>query len=126
MKSSTLSALFTGAGTSNDPCDDTYHGTHAFSEPETAAMAKFLTSLQDRLLLYMDIHAFSQLWMTNYGYEKNARPRDAADVVCYLILEEAAISIKTNSNTCYEATLKSTNRWQKLKTGKDQHIVWFN
>ena len=33
-----------GYGASDDPCKETYRGSHAFSEPETLAMKNFLLS----------------------------------------------------------------------------------
>ena len=35
-----------GKGASGDPCDETFYGPHAFSEPETDAIQKFIMARQ--------------------------------------------------------------------------------
>ena len=56
---------------SGDPCDDLYHGSAPFSEPEVAALRDFVTSLGggDEIAIYMDYHSYGQFWMTPYGYK---------------------------------------------------------
>ncbi|KAI1716019.1 zinc carboxypeptidase domain-containing protein [Ditylenchus destructor] len=51
-----------------DPaCDDDYPGPKAFSEPEAKAVADFLEEHKDTMLVYMDIHAYSQKLIFPYG-----------------------------------------------------------
>jgi len=59
-------------GASSNPCDDAYRGSQAFSEVEIRNVANYLKSLSTRgqIAGYMDIHAYSQLWMTPWGYTK--------------------------------------------------------
>jgi len=59
-------------GASSDPCNDAYRGSHAFSEVEIRNVASYLKSLSSRRQIagYMDIHAYSQLWMTPWGYTR--------------------------------------------------------
>ncbi|XP_020913424.2 carboxypeptidase B [Exaiptasia diaphana] len=57
-------------GASSNPCSDTYRGSSAFSEIETRNVADFMKRLGQRLKGYMDIHAYSQLWMIPWGYTK--------------------------------------------------------
>ena len=38
-----------GQGASGDPCDETYYGPHAFSEPETAAIRNFILARKDSM-----------------------------------------------------------------------------
>ena len=63
-----------GVGTSSR-CGDIYHGPRPFSEVETYNVAKYLLKQRRNLIGYMDIHAYSQLWMTPWGY-KRAYPDD--------------------------------------------------
>jgi hypothetical protein len=63
-----------GVGTSSNPCRDTYHGTRPFSEVESRNVASYLYGIRSRLVGYMDIHAYSQLWMTPWGHAKGAYP----------------------------------------------------
>merc|ERR1712168_1041245 len=67
-------AKWAGPGTSSNPCSDTYHGPYAFSEIETRNVARYLYSIKSRLVGYLDIHAYSQLWMTPYGHARGAYP----------------------------------------------------
>ena len=52
-------------------CDDTYAGPFAFSETEVKQLAVYLTGLVERqpVFAFMDFHAYSQYWMTPYGYD---------------------------------------------------------
>eukprot|EP00795_Rhopilema_esculentum_P002245 gene2245-17852_t len=60
-----------GVGTSRSECDDTYHGRKAFSEVEVLNVAQYLYRRKQDLAGYMDIHAYSQLWMTPWGYTRS-------------------------------------------------------
>jgi len=73
---------FGGVGTSKYPCSDTYHGSWAFSEPETKAVSDFLTQLYNGqgLVSYYDIHAYSQMWFTPYGFDKYTKPSNIREV----------------------------------------------
>ena len=77
MVASVLGQIRTGTGATNGevrkelyPCSETYRGAHPFSEVEIVNVAKFLASKGDRVVGYMDIHAYSQLWMFPWGYTK--------------------------------------------------------
>ena len=69
-------------GASSNPCDDAYRGSQAFSEVEIRNVANYLKSLSTRgqIAGYMDIHAYSQLWMTPWGYTKQPS-RDHEELV---------------------------------------------
>ena len=71
---------FSGVGTSSNPCRDTYHGPRPFSEIEVRNVARYLYKNRRNLIGYMDIHAYSQLWMTPWGY-KRAYPKDYTELV---------------------------------------------
>lgn len=57
-------------GASSNPCSESFRGTHAFSEIEVRNVADYLKALNEngQIAGYMDIHAYSQLWMTPWGY----------------------------------------------------------
>lgn len=74
---STLCILDVGT---SSRCSDTYHGPRPFSEVETYNVAKYLLKQRRNLIGYMDIHAYSQLWMTPWGYKK-AYPDDNGEQV---------------------------------------------
>lgn len=49
-------------------CDDTYPGTEALSEPETSGVNDFLLPQKDDLVLFIDFHAYGQLWLHPWGH----------------------------------------------------------
>ncbi|CAF3337809.1 unnamed protein product, partial [Rotaria sp. Silwood2] len=57
-----------GGGASSDPCADTFCGEKAFSEIETAQVAKFITNQQGTIVHYINFHSYSQLWMSPWSY----------------------------------------------------------
>ena len=62
-------------GSSDDYCQDTYHGDRPFSEAESQAVRTALTDIIAnhggvKNVVYVSIHAFSQLWMYPNGYTK--------------------------------------------------------
>jgi len=70
-----------GVGTSSNPCRDTYRGTKPFSEVETRNVARYLQSIRWSLVGYLDIHAYSQLWMTPWGHAKRAYPSTYSEMM---------------------------------------------
>jgi len=68
---------FGGQGTSDDPCDDTYRGASAFSEPESRAVRDYVLSHKD-LKAVITIHAYSQMWFVPYGDDNNHYAADYA------------------------------------------------
>ncbi|CAO3567140.1 unnamed protein product [Mortierella alpina] len=50
-----------------DICSEEYRGTSAFSAPEAANIGKYLRDTPN-VVSYIDIHAFSQMWLTPHGY----------------------------------------------------------
>jgi len=64
-------------------CGDTYRGTHAFSEAESKAIQRGVKIMKAeygkrRIAAFVSVHAFSQLWMSPYGYSRS-RPKDYRD-----------------------------------------------
>lgn len=59
-----------GAGSSTDPCSQTYRGPTAGSTPEVQGLAAQLGQVRDSggLLLYIDWHSYSQLFMYPFGF----------------------------------------------------------
>jgi len=57
-------------GASGSPCSETYYGTAPFSGPESNNVRLLLTKYKTagRLISYWDIHAYSALWMSPWGY----------------------------------------------------------
>ncbi|KAG7329526.1 hypothetical protein KOW79_007700 [Hemibagrus wyckioides] len=55
-----------GAGSSNNPCSETYRGPGAFSEPEVRSIVDFTTS-HGNLKAFLTIHSYSQMMLYPYG-----------------------------------------------------------
>jgi len=62
-------------GSSGQPCSDTFHGPNPASEPEIQVMAQVMDAAPTTV--YLDIHAFSQLIISAYGYTTADNPRSA-------------------------------------------------
>jgi len=59
---------FAGVGTSQRPSSDIYTGPRPFSEKVTHNVAKYLYNRRHELKGYIDFHAYSQMWMSPWGY----------------------------------------------------------
>merc|ERR1712223_82443 len=64
-----------GQGASGDPCDETYYGPSAFSEPETNAIQKFIMARRNVMKLYLTFHSYGQYILDPWGYAR----RDTSD-----------------------------------------------
>ncbi|XP_072046748.1 carboxypeptidase B-like [Amphiura filiformis] len=71
------------AGSSSNPCSQTYHGSGPFSEVEIAALRDFVISLDGgtnnehggNVAMYIDYHTYSQLWLYPFGYKRWRKQR---------------------------------------------------
>jgi len=62
-----------GEGASTSQNSETYRGTGPFSEPETVVLRDFVLS-KPNLVFGMDVHSFSQLVLSAYGYTATLPP----------------------------------------------------
>lgn len=58
--------LLPGNGSNENPCSETYHGPAPESEPEVAAIVKFITT-HGNVKALISIHSYSQMLMYPYG-----------------------------------------------------------
>lgn len=66
-----------GYGSSSNPCSDTYHGTSAFSEVETAASSSFFNRLGNTTIWgAIDFHAYGNYVLRPYGWPVTATDRE--------------------------------------------------
>jgi len=63
-----------GQGASGDPCDETYYGPKAFSEPETDAIQKFIMARKHNMKLYLTFHSYGQYILYPWGYARRDTP----------------------------------------------------
>jgi len=68
-----------GQGSSGATWSDIYRGAAPFSEPETAAVRDF-TLARDNIAAHVDIHSYSQLVLSPWGYTQT----DVAPDACHL------------------------------------------
>jgi len=62
------------------PCQNVFAGRYPLSEPETVALANFVTRHRSTIRLYLTLHCYSQLWLTPWGYTSTP-PADNDDLV---------------------------------------------
>jgi murein tripeptide amidase MpaA len=66
------------AGSSGEPCSDTYHGPSANSEPETQAMVNYceglVSSTGQNLSAFLSVHSYSQLILLPWSHTANPKP----------------------------------------------------
>lgn len=62
-----------GEGASPFTSDDTYHGPHEFSEPETQVIRDLSLSFGDKLVSHIDYHTYSQLILWPFGYAEGVQ-----------------------------------------------------
>lgn len=85
------------AGSSPQACSDSYQGPSAASEVEVQIIQSYLCGI-DKLAGYINFHAYSQLWMSPWGYTDKASPDEATQNA----LSAAAVAaIKSVHGTVY-------------------------
>jgi len=67
---------FAEGGSSNNPCSDRYHGPKAFSEIENVNVRDYLAARKDKLIMYNNIHSYSQMIMLPWAWTGTTRPND--------------------------------------------------
>jgi len=81
-----------GGGSSGNPCDETYRGPTAASEPETQAVQSYVRTLwpdrrgpnhndpapADTSGIHIDLHSYSQLVLWPWGFTNQAAPNSTA------------------------------------------------
>uniref|UniRef100_A0A4W4EV67 Peptidase M14 domain-containing protein n=1 Tax=Electrophorus electricus TaxID=8005 RepID=A0A4W4EV67_ELEEL len=89
-------AGFSGAGSSNNPCSETYRGPSAHSEPEVKAIVDFVKS-HGNLKAFVSIHSYSQMLLYPYGYTRTPC-KDQAE----LVRPKAVTDLKSLYGTNYK------------------------
>ncbi|XP_042571805.1 carboxypeptidase A1-like isoform X2 [Cyprinus carpio] len=90
-------AGFGGAGSSGNPCSETYRGPRANSESEVKAIVDFVKS-HGKLKAYVSIHSYSQMLLYPYGYTHTPAKDDAE---LNELAEKAVSSLQSLYNTRY-------------------------
>nr|XP_020668344.1 carboxypeptidase A1-like [Pogona vitticeps] len=83
-------AGFGVAGSSGNPCSETYRGPYANSEPEVKAIVDFVKS-HGNIKAFVSIHSYSQLLLYPFGYtSKKAADQAELDAVAKSAVEALA------------------------------------
>lgn len=91
---------------SENPCQETYAGPSAFSEPETRAMSNFIMEHRDRIIIYLSLHSYSQMWLMPFSSTKS-KSHDYDDLL--YMGRKAIESLKKSHGTHYSLSTKHTN-----------------
>ena len=114
------------AGSTDEPCQDTFHGEAPFSEEESKALRDIVYKIQhnhDKLAAYVSVHAYSQLWMIPNGHVKNLSPHhndlmEAAEAATQAIQNTHGLYYKPGpiAKVIYQAAGSSVD-WVHTKAG---------
>ncbi|KAI1285364.1 Carboxypeptidase B [Halotydeus destructor] len=61
-------------GSSGNPCSQTYAGTHYHSEAEILALTNKVSTIADRIRMFISLHSYSQIFLLPYGYTDEIPP----------------------------------------------------
>lgn len=67
LNGSLLINPFTGVGSSGNASTNTYAGPGPFSEEETRTLSEYISSLADKIDLYLSMHSSGQLLLIPFG-----------------------------------------------------------
>ncbi|CAB3980438.1 carboxypeptidase B-like, partial [Paramuricea clavata] len=108
---------FAGAGSSNNPCNDIYHGERAFSAPEVLALANYIKSLRGEIYSFIDLHSYSQLLMFPWSYSKKAEAKDKAEL--YEISVKAVDALRSVHGTVFKTGPAAVVIYEASGSAKD-------
>jgi len=111
------------AGSSSNPCADTYAGSKGDSEVENQYVEKTLLASKGQWDAYITLHSYSALWMVPWGYTK-VLPTDYSDLLAVSQIGADALkrtngtsfTIGSPANMLYEASGGSFD-WTKSIAG---------
>lgn len=68
-------------GASDNPCSETFAGSAPFSEPEAQALAAYVTSIKDKISIYLSFHSYGQWLLSPYGHSVEEFPDNYDDLL---------------------------------------------
>ncbi len=96
------------SGSSNDPCDQTYRGPSAGSEPETQAVMNFIQPKNPKISL--SVHSYAGRYLNPYGYTDTS--------IAYEIYSEFSSDFSSENNYLY-GTVKEMLDYYSSGTTRD-------
>ncbi|CAG9133893.1 unnamed protein product [Plutella xylostella] len=89
-----------GTESSDAVCEDTFHGSGPFSEPETAVTKNILDEHKDRIEMFLDIHSYGSYVL--YPYGTGELPPNALDLnLVGVLIGDAIDAVKLSANKNY-------------------------
>ena len=79
--------MYVGAGSSNDSCNDMFHGISPESEPCVRAFTELLRTKKHQLKAYFNLHSFGQLLLIPNSYTTTF-PSDFEQIVSCVSIRE--------------------------------------
>ncbi|KAF8464869.1 hypothetical protein BDZ91DRAFT_243674 [Kalaharituber pfeilii] len=107
-------------GASTDPCSETYKGRSPGDTPEFKALSSFQNALAARSVgakLFIDWHAYSQLFMSPYGYSCTVKAADNTELVA--LAQGYANAARVPYGTTYQAGPICTTIYQATGSSVD-------
>ena len=65
----------------NHPCSDLYPGERPFSEIESSNIAAYLSKQQHKMVAFFDVHSYSKLWISPWGWKDKKPPEYSSQMV---------------------------------------------
>lgn len=81
---SVIYSLFAEAGVHRMPCYEDYNGKSPFSEIEVRNIKEFSERLRGKIVLFFDIHAYSQMILLPLAYDHRKPYRNEREIVSVL------------------------------------------
>ncbi|MCJ1365983.1 hypothetical protein MMC16_005108 [Acarospora aff. strigata] len=107
-------------GASSDPCAADFKGVSPANAPETKVLASWMDNIgrsSNGLKLYIDVHAYSQLFMTPYGYSCSVLA--ANNAVLQSLAQGAIAAIRAVYGTVFRAGPICSTIYQATGTSVD-------
>lgn len=100
-------------GSSNDPCDETYRGPSANSEPESQAIKTLVDAIRPKIAF--SIHSVAGRYLNPYGYNDTA--------ASYEIYSEFAGDFASKNNYLYGTVIEMLNYYSSGTTRDYLHSI---
>lgn len=98
-------------GTSQRPSSDIYTGPRPFSEKVTYNVAKYLYKRRSEVKGYIDFHAYSQMWLSPWGYTTSYPPHYSQHVSIHKSMTHPLMLLETR----FLPQFLSKNHYQCIK-----------
>lgn len=80
--------ILTGTGKcSKDLCCEIFPGERPFSEKESSNVATYLANRSSELVAFLDIHSYSQMWLSPWGWKNNVPTEYYSEMVSRVLLQ---------------------------------------